>query len=75
MREAEDWRDMPLSPDVKRYIEATGRAHLEERRLMLRFAPMLCRCRPWYDWRDPGPPQEDCYVHTTVMFDRRGEWM
>ena len=71
----EDWDKLPLSPDVRRYIDAATRYSLEERRLMLRFAPVLCRCRTWYDWRYPGPPQEDCVIHTTIMFDRKGDWL
>jgi hypothetical protein len=69
------FRDLPLHPDVKRYIEATRQANLEERAALMRFGPVLCRCHKWYDWRDPVAPQEDCYVHTTVMFDQDGELM
>lgn len=71
----DDFRDLPLHPDVKRYIEATSQAHVNERAAMLRFAPVLCRCQRWYDWRHPAAPQEDCYVHTTIMFGESGEWL
>lgn len=67
--------DLPLHPDVKRYIEASRQASLDERTTLVRFAPVLCRCQRWYDWRAPVAPQEDCYVHTTVMFDRSGDWL
>lgn len=70
----DEYERMPLHPAVKRYIEATRRAGREEREALLRFAPVLCRCHTWYDWRDPAPPQEDCYVHTTVMLSETG-WL
>ena len=69
------FEDMPLHPAVKRYIEASREASREERETMLRFAPMLCRCQRWYDWRDPAVPQEECYVHTTIMLTQTGEWL
>jgi len=75
MDDHESWRDLPMSPELKRFIDANRRASVEERQAMIRFAPMLCRCTPWYDHEDPGPPQSDCYVHTTIMFDMKGEWM
>lgn len=75
MGERDDWRDGPLPPDVKQYIKATRRASIEERENMLRFAPMLCRCSPWYDHDDPHPAQVDCVVHTTIMIDLKGGWL
>lgn len=74
MEEHDDWLDLPLRPEVKRLVDATRRAHLDERQLMLRFAPVLCTCTPWYNWRNPQAPQLDCMVHTTIMFDGDGEW-
>lgn len=74
MADREGWDDVPLTPEVKRFIAATRRAHLEERQAMLRFAAMLCTCSPWYDWKNPEPAQLDCVVHTTIMFDG-GTWL
>lgn len=74
MRDHDDWEDGPITPEIRRFIDATGRASMEERQAMVRFAPMLCRCAPWYDYQNPGPPQADCYVHTTLMFDMKGGW-
>lgn len=59
---------------MQRYIEHTRKVSLDERAALTRFAPMLCRCHKWYDWRDPIPPQEDCYLHTSVMLSGSGEW-
>lgn len=66
---------MPLNPEVRAYAKAVGDYQMEERQTLIRFAPMLCRCQPWYNWRFPAAPQEECMIHTTVMFDRKGEWM
>lgn len=74
MSEQETWRGIPLTPDVKRFIDATRRAHMDERAMMLRFAPILCTCTPWYDYRNPEAAQVDCMVHTTIMFDEQGGW-
>jgi len=75
MSEYESWRDMPISPEAKRFIEATRQASMDERQMMIRFASVLCRCVHWYDHEDPRPPQEDCVVHTTIMFDMKGDWL
>ncbi len=75
MVEHEDWHDMPLNADVKRFIEATRQAHLDDRQSMIRYAAVLCTCTRWYNWRDPEPPQVSCMVHTTIMFDGDGGWM
>lgn len=76
MSDRENWRDLTLlPPEVRRYIEASRQASMDERQMMIRFAPVLCRCIPWYDYEDPRPPQEDCLVHTTIMFDPKGEWL
>lgn len=69
MREHDEWLDLPLSPELKRFAEASRQAHRDERQSMIRFAPVLCTCTRWYDWRSPQAPQLDCMVHTTVMFD------
>ena len=74
MNNHEDWHDMKLTGEVQRFIETTRRTHLDERRAMIRFAPILCTCKPWYNWRDPEPAQLDCVVHTTIVFDQ-GEWL
>lgn len=74
MVEREDWRDLPLTPEIKRFIEASRRTHMDERQSLVRFAPMLCTCSPWYDWKNPEAPQLDCMVHTTIMFDN-GTWL
>jgi hypothetical protein len=66
---------VPLNADVRRYIKALNDYHLEERQQMVRFAPMICQCRPWFDWQYDGPPQADCTIHTTIMFDRDGDWL
>lgn len=73
--ESEDWEDMPLSEDLRKYIEASSQLSLAERHTQLRFAAFLCRCQPWYDHADPAPAQHECLVHTTVMFDKRGQWL
>ena len=73
MLEHEDWESMPLNPDVRKYAKAVHDYQMEERETMLRFAPMLCRCQLWYDWRSPAAPQEECMIHTTVAFGRNGE--
>ncbi len=65
---------MPLSPEVRRFIQATRQTHLDERRALIRFAPLLCTCTRWYDWRHPEAPQVDCMVHTTIIYDQ-GEWL
>ena len=75
MRVNEDWESMPLNPDMRKYAQAVHDYQMEERKTMIRFAPMLCRCQPRYDWRFPAAPQEECVIHTTIAFDRNGEWM
>ena len=75
MDDYEDLHDVPLSADALRYIAATRRASLEERQSMIRFASVLCRCPAWYDFRDPQAPQERCVVHTTILFDMKGDWL
>lgn len=75
MREHDEWPSMPLDPDVRRYAKAVSDYQMEERATMNRFAPMLCRCQAWYDWRMPEAPQVDCMIHTTIMFGRDGELM
>ena len=75
MRESEDWDGMALSADVRRYVEASTQQSLDERRMQIRFAAVLCRCEPWYDHGDPAPAQYGCLVHTTIMFDRLGDWL
>jgi hypothetical protein len=72
--ERDDWLDLPLSAEAKRFIEATRQASMTERETMMEFAAILCRCTPWYDYRNPRAPQESCVVHTTVMFDMKGGW-
>lgn len=74
MRDNEDWVDMDLETEVHRYIEARSQLNLDARKALVRFAAILCRCEPWYDYRDPAPAQSGCTIHTTIMFDRDGEW-
>lgn len=71
----DDWQDLPLPPPLRRYIEATRQVSMDERRMMTEFAAVLCACRPWFDWRDPDPPQASCLVHTSIMFDMKGDWV
>lgn len=75
MTEHDDWRDLPMGPEVKRFIDATRSAHMAERESMIRFAPVLCTCTRWYNWRNPEPPQLECMVHTSIMFDAKGDWI
>lgn len=75
MSEHEDWFDLPLNPETRRFIDATRQAHLDERAMILRFAPVLCRCTRWYDHQNPRAPQEECMVHTTIMFGMKGDWL
>ena len=75
MHHHDDLRDLPLSDEVKWFIDATRRNQERERESMLRFAAVLCTCRPWYDHRNPEPAQMDCLVHTTVLMDGDGGWM
>jgi hypothetical protein len=49
---------------------------MEERQRMVWWAPMLCTCIAWYDFRYPGPPQSDCVIHTAIAMNPfTGEWM
>lgn len=75
MSEIEDWGDLPLSPDMHKYIEASAQQSLKERRTQIQFAAILCRCQPWYNHENPAPAQHACTVHTTIMFDKRGDWL
>lgn len=70
-----DWGDLPLSEDLRRYIEATSKQSMAERQAQIRFAAILCRCHPWYDPQDRGPAQHGCLVHTTIVFDKSGDWL
>ena len=71
----EDYEGLPFHSDIERYFEAVQRLQRDERANLVRYAPVLCSCTRWYDWRAPGAPQEGCYVHTTVAFSPSGEWM
>lgn len=76
--ESQDWDDADmqhLSADLRRYIEATSAQSMAERQAQIRFAAILCRCRPWYEHDDRGPAQYGCAVHTTIVFDKSGKWI
>ena len=75
MREHPDWESMPLNPDMRQYVKAVHDYQVEERQTMVRFAPMLCQCQRWYDWRFPVAPQAECMIHTTIAFDSKGDWL
>lgn len=48
------------------HIEAMAAAEVASRQLVLDYAWLLCKCRPWYD-NSGDPPQSGCQVHGTVM--------
>jgi len=74
--ESQDWEDIEhLSAEMRRYIEATSAQSMAERQAQIRFAAILCRCRPWYSKDDRGPAQYGCAVHTTIVFEKNGEWL
>jgi hypothetical protein len=73
MRGSEEWEHADAG--MRRYIEASNDQTTEERKMQVRFAAVLCQCSPWYDHEDPGPAQYGCLIHTTIMFDRHGEWL
>jgi hypothetical protein len=75
VREHPDWESMPLNPDMRTYVKAVHDYQMEERQTMVRFAPMLCQCQRWYDWRFPVAPQAECMIHTTIAFDSKGDWL
>ena len=71
-----EWDELPegLSEDLRAYIMAQGRQEMTERRAMLKFASVMCSCRPWYDREDPHPPQAGCMVHSTVLIGEKN-WL
>lgn len=69
-----------LPPDIQAAIEAAQaadahahRTQVDNRKAMLRFAAILCRCTPWHDRAEVSPPQAGCPVHGTVMVTLDGE--
>lgn len=68
---SEEW-DLP--EELQRYIDANKQVNLAERQATLRFAAILCSCRPWYDRHEPDT-HEYCAVHTTVLFTEDGQML
>jgi hypothetical protein len=56
----------------RRVLAAMENAEIEERRRILRFSWLLCRCRPWPDRSTAEPPQAGCVVHGSIMIDVKG---
>jgi hypothetical protein len=76
-----------LTPGQAEQLKAAHEAHHElehhvqleqiaQRRAMLRWAPVICSCRPWPQLRgrrDTSPPQGECLIHGNVMVTLEGE--
>lgn len=63
---------------IEEYHQARLDNALAERRLQLKFAAVLCTCRPMGSW-PPGhrqeipPPQAGCPIHSAFLMTHDGE--
>jgi hypothetical protein len=77
-----DFDEMPvrLTPEqleaVNNWKRRMAEYQLEERRTVLRFAPVLCRCTRWYDHQYPQAPQQECALHSSIALNPfTGGWL
>lgn len=65
-------RPPEISPEAKAAFERWDKAHtqmlVDERLVMLAWAPLFCTCRKWYE-PDAEPPQAGCPIHSVVSWD------
>ena len=61
--------DYPDVQSLRNWRKMTAEYQVAERRNMIRWGAVLCRCRKWYDRDGYGPPQADCPIHGVLALD------
>ena len=65
-----------LQQEAEKLSHAQAAQEVAARRRMLRFASLVCSCRPWpvlRGQRNPSPPQAGCTVHGQLIITIDGE--